>query len=589
MPAIPDNAPFTPEQRAYLNGFLAGLFSRASVAPPPLAATQPTARTLRPLTILFASQTGNAEALAKRAAKAAAQKDFAPTVCDVAQYERASLTQEQSILFIASTYGSGDPPDAAKPFWKHLNSDSAPLLSGVRFSVCALGDSNYEKFCEFGKGLDLRLADLRATRVFPRVDCDADFEAGFSSWLGSVLAAFGEPSHAQAVPASPGPIRSAEPASASPVYSRQNPFRARLVANRILNGPGSCKETRHFEIDLEGSGLAYEAGDALGIMPVNCPELVSALIRALGSDPSTAVPIPGGGEAPLEEALSRYYEITRISKPLLQCIAERTKEERLLFLASPQVNGELEKFLRGRDILDLLLGHPRAEISPREFVALLRNLAPRAYSISSSPKAHGSHVHLTVGIVRYESLGRPRKGVCSTFLAERAAEGTVSTFVQPNKGFRPPSDGARPMIMVGPGTGIAPFRAFLHERRATGAKGRNWLFFGDQRSSTDFLYREELADLQAEGTLTRLETAFSRDQSQKIYVQDRMLEHAGELHAWLEQGAHFYVCGDASRMAADVEKTLHKVIEQAGGKTPEQAAEYVEGLRAERRYQRDVY
>ena len=289
--------------------------------------------------------------------------------------------------------------------------------------------------------------------------------------------------------------------------------------------------------------MTYEAGDALGVFPTNCPELVGEILRALGCRGTE--PVPGrDGEVMLHDALLRDYELTKIPSSLLQELARRTGDAQLVELTSPGVNGELTKFLWGREIIDLLLAFPAVRWAPAEFVRLLRKLSPRLYSISSSPRAHPGQVHLTTAVVRYQSLGRHRRGVCSTFLADRVpAGGTVPVFVQPNKHFRPPADPARPMILVGPGTGIAPFRAFLHERRATGGGGRNWLFFGDQHAATDFLYREELAALQHDGTLTRLDTAFSRDQAEKLYVQHRMLEQARELFAWLEDGAHFYVCG----------------------------------------------
>jgi sulfite reductase (NADPH) flavoprotein alpha-component len=302
------------------------------------------------------------------------------------------------------------------------------------------------------------------------------------------------------------------------------------------------------------------------------------------------VPDRDGKETPLREALVHHYEITRIPPPLLKAVAERSGDAELLKLTAPGTNGELTKFLWGREIIDLLHAHPAAKFSPTEFIALLKKLQPRLYSISSSPKAHPGEVHLCVGVVRYDSLGRARKGVCSTFLAERVPTGgAVPVFVHHNKNFRPPANPEAPMIMVGPGTGIAPFRAFLEERRASGAKGKNWLFFGDQRAATDFLFRDEIEAMQRDGSLHRLDLAFSRDQAEKIYVQTRMLEHAKELYAWLQEGGGFYVCGDASRMAKDVDAALHQVIQTAGAKTAEEATAYVAALKKDKRYQRDVY
>ena len=357
-----------------------------------------------------------------------------------------------------------------------------------------------------------------------------------------------------------------------------------------LNGEGSAKDTRHFAFSLEDSGLTYEAGDALAVRPTNCEELVEEIIRTLGHSSEAPVPGANGGEVPLREALLRHYDITRIPPPLLKALADRTRDDLLTKLSAPGVNGELTQFLFGREVIDLLLAHPEVKFAPAEFVALLKKLQPRLYSISSSPKTHAGQVQLCVGVVRYESFGRARKGVCSTFLAERVpAHAPVPVFIHSNKNFRPPPGGDTPMIMVGPGTGIAPFRGFLHERRAVGAKGKNWLFFGDQRSATDFLFRDELEAFRHDGLLTRLDTAFSRDQAEKIYVQQRMREHATELFAWLDAGAHFYVCGDASRMAKDVDKALLQVVQRAGSRSMSEAEEYVARLKTERRYQRDVY
>jgi sulfite reductase (NADPH) flavoprotein alpha-component len=594
IPCLPENAPFTAEQRAYLNGFFAGLFSRAPVSAaashqPPSSAVQ-----LIPLSILFGSQTGNGEKLAKRAAKEASKRGFAPTVHDLATYPTGQLASEERVLIISSTYGDGEAPDNAKAFWEFINGSAAPNLTPIRFSLCALGDSNYPKFCAFGKHLDLRLEALGGQRIYPCAECDVDFEETFQKWLNEVLAKMrgsrSEP--AELISGSGGleNISDPIPAAASPGYSRSNPFLAELVANQKLNAPGSDKDTRHFEIALHGSELTYEAGDVLGVIPTNCQELVEEILSALGC--SGAEPVPGreGVNIPFRESLLSHYEIAKIPQPFFAAVAESSGDTMLKRLAARDANGSLSEFLRGREIIDLPLAYPAARFAPAEFVRLLKKLHPRLYSISSSLKAHPGHVHLTVNIVRYESLARKRKGVCSTFLAERVSPAqAVPVFIQRNENFRPPSDNNTSIIMVGPGTGIAPFRAFLQERHALGARGRNWLFFGNQRAATDFLYRDELQTMHRQELLTRLDTAFSRDQPKKIYVQHRMREHAKELFVWLDAGAHFYVCGDGSRMAKDVDGALHQVIQEGGGRTLEQAAEYVNRLKAEKRYQRDVY
>jgi sulfite reductase (NADPH) flavoprotein alpha-component len=589
VPVIPDTAPFTAEQRAWLNGFLAGLFSRAPLPGPGLVTAETPVTSLRPLTILFGSQTGNAESLSRRAAKIAGQRGFAATAIDVAEYNPSGLDQEQNLLLIISTYGDGEPPDSAKPFSRFLLGDDAPTLPQLRYSVCALGDSSYEKFCRCGRDLDERLATLQAHRVAPRVDCDVDFEEPFTRWLDQLLPLLAD----DQTTFTPSQRSSANVESTQRLESaggRANPFPARLLTNRLLNGAGSARETRHFEIDLDGSNLNYEVGDALGVMPDNCATLVDDLIAVLGCDPQASVPVPGGDEAPLRDALLKHYEITRIPKALLAFVAERSDDATLRQLIAPNGNGTLEQFLWGRQVMDVLLAFPQVKVAACEFVRLLKSLQPRLYSISSSPKAHPGQVHLTVNVLRYVSLGRQRKGVCSTFLADRSADAApLPVFLQPNSRFRPPPLGDVPMIMVGPGTGIAPFRAFLEERRATGAKGRNWLYFGDQHAAGDFLYRDELQEMLRDGSLTRLDVAFSRDQKEKVYVQHRMLENAVDLFEWLEAGAHFYVCGDAARMAKDVHVALHQVIERAANVTPEQAAEYVTQLQTTKRYQRDVY
>ncbi len=382
---------------------------------------------------------------------------------------------------------------------------------------------------------------------------------------------------------------SSDPAS---LYSRKNPFPGRIVVNRPLSQPGSGKDIRHFEISLAGSGLKYETGDSMGVFPDNDPALVEEILAALEATGEEIVPGNDGAPVPLRQALGRHYQITQPSKQFLENIAARSEGASVLreLLADPLRKGDVEKYVYGMEVVDFLLTHPSIHFTPEEFVKLLRKLQPRLYSISSSPRMYPEEAHLTIATVRYESHGRQRKGVASTFLAERAHEHVpVPLFFHTAKHFRLPEDGSLPVIMVGPGTGIAPFRAFLQDRKAAGATGKNWLFFGDQKAAYDYLYRDELEAMQAGGILTRLDLAFSRDQEAKVYVQHRMLENADELYRWLEAGAYFYVCGDASRMAKDVDAALHKVVETAGGKTPHEAAEYVEALKKAKRYRRDVY
>ena len=376
------------------------------------------------------------------------------------------------------------------------------------------------------------------------------------------------------------------------VFSRKNPFPAPLLVNRKLTLDGSEKDTRHFEFSLSGSGLAYEAGDSLGVQPANNPTLVAEIIHALHCSGDEIVPGNDGSPKSLRDALTRDYQITQPSKQFIHAIAEKSGEAGAFLreMLDPLRKGELEKYLWGLEYIDFLLSHPSVSFSPEEFAKLLRKLQPRLYSIASSQKRFPEAVHLTVAVVRYETHGRAREGVATNYLAERAGEpGRTPVFIHPAKGFRLPEDPGAPIIMVGPGTGVAPFRAYLQDRKASGATGRNWLFFGEQRSSTDFLYRDEFEQMRAEGILHRFDTAFSRDQPHKIYVQQRMAENGAEIWRWLEEGAHFYVCGDAERMAKDVDAELLRIIAREGGRTVEQAAEYVENLKKEKRYKRDVY
>ncbi|HEX2101185.1 MAG TPA: sulfite reductase subunit alpha [Candidatus Synoicihabitans sp.] len=581
-PSIPDNAPFTPEQRAWLNGFFAGLFSRQPGALADAGSIASPAKE-QPLTILWGSQTGTAESLAKKAAKAAGQRGFAATVLDMAGVDLAQLATSRNVLVITSTYGDGEPPDNAKALHQSLlrPTEAGALLAELQYSVCALGDTNYTLFCQCGKDFDDALEKHGAVRVAARVDCDLDYEEAFARWLDAALTALGSTRSGSASSAPVGPAGTALPGAGAtalavaPVltvaYSKTNPFPAPVRAVRPLNGPGSAKEVNHVEFSLGDSGLSYEAGDALAVVPQNCPILVDEVLTLLGCDGEEPVNT-AAGERPLRTALLQHFDLAKPSTELLRLLGIETS-------GTPPLH-----------VIDALLATGARRPTPADFSSVMRKLQPRLYSISSSPKAHPGEVHLTVGAVRYEANGRARKGVCSTFLAERAvACGTVGVYVHANKNFRPPADPNAPMIMIGPGTGIAPFRAFLEERAATNAGGRNWLFFGDQRASTDFLYRDELEQWQRSGLLTRLDTAFSRDQAEKIYVQHRLLEHAAEAWSWLEQGAHVYVCGDASRMAKDVDAALLQVVQRAGGRSPAQAEAYVQALRTTKRYARDVY
>ena len=576
-PFIPENAPYSDTQRAWLGGFFAGMHSHMLQSAG--SVDQSNARTLH---ILYGSQTGNSESLSHDVANSAKSHGLLPVVKSMDEVDVAQLAKMDYLLIITSTYGEGAMPDNAEMLWEAAHSDTAPRLENVNYSVLALGDTSYDLFCQAGIDWDKRLEALGAKRIFDRVDCDVDFEAAAEEWISEVVPLMADGASTVAV------VDTAPQASKS-AYNRKNPFPAKMRVNRIVTSLDSSKETRHYEISIAGSDLSYEAGDALCVIPSNCPELVANIIKALGCTGSEQEPVASELMS-LSDALQSHFEIKLPSKELVEEIAKRSGDQELNNILSSGDKDQLSNYLWGRDTLDLLLQFPNAEFSAAEFIALLKPLQHRAYSISSSGKAHPDTVHLTVASVRYDAHGRDHKGVCSTYLADLVGEETdVRVFFTPNNNFRVPNDNSLPMIMVGPGTGIAPFRAFLQEREFRKANGKNWLLFGDRNASTDFIYREEIEAMQSSGLLTRLDLAFSRDQEEKIYVQDRMKQSGAELWAWLEQGGYFFVCGDAYRMAKDVDKALHEVIQQHGNKTLLEAVDYVNQLKKDKRYVRDVY
>ncbi|RMX06493.1 sulfite reductase subunit alpha [Corticibacter populi] len=588
VPYIPEDAPFSADQKSWLAGFLAGLHSRLLVLEGhgQQAGASAGAGTAAKVHILYGSQTGNAEGLAQSAAAVARSQGLAPVVQALGEVDLEVFATMRHVLIVTSTYGEGEMPDNAQLFWDAISASTAPRLEQMHFAVLAIGDTGYDGFCQAGKVIDMRLEQLGAKRLAERVDCDVEYEEAASAWIASAMPRLA--SSAGSSGSAPADIAAAPPAKpAIPGSSRKNPFSAALVANRRLSGEASAKDIRHFEFDLEGSGLHYEAGDALGVIPVNDPELVGLLLARLNVAYDTPVP---GHDQSLGDLLTHQFEISEPSRKLVDFIGGHTANEELRHILQHDDKDTLAAWLWGKDVLDLLLLDPARPIGVQELVAQLRPLQHRAYSISSSQKAYPRHVHLTVAAVRYQSGGRARGGVCSTYLADRVGRGEKpAIFISPNKSFRVPQNGDAPLIMVGPGTGIAPFRAFLQERAATGAKGRNWLLFGDQHRVHDYIYEDELAQWHQGGHLSRLDLAFSRDQAEKIYVQTRMREHGAELYAWLQEGGHFYVCGDATRMAKDVDEALHQLIAEHGGTSEEKAADYVNQLKKEKRYLRDVY
>ncbi len=587
---LPEHAPFNsdqrqalnsvissldPLQRGWLSGFLASATTVAASSVPVSAGK---------LTVLYGTESGNSESLADRAVKEAKKRGFKAVMKNMSDLTPAELAKVSNLLVIVSTWGDGDPPETATPFYKELMA-SETSLEGVRFSVCALGDTSYEKFCQTGKDIDAHLEKLGAQRVTDRQDCDVDYEDAFTAWLSHSLSALAPASSAAAAVYQP-----ANPTGAIVEYGKKNPFPAELLDVVQLNGEGSSKETLHLELSLASSGLSYEPGDALAVMPVNAPDMVQAILDAAKLTGNEEIETKTTGRKRLADALREDFDITALSRNVLTKLADITQTPALQSLLADDAKDQLRKFVNGREIIDALLQFAPTGLAPDALSSLFRKLPPRLYSIASSPLAHPDEVHLTVAAVRYQSHGRERKGVCSTFLADLMKPGDLfPVFVQPNKNFRLPENSATPIIMIGPGTGIAPFRAFVEHRAATGATGKNWLFMGDQHYLYDFLYQLEWQEHLKSGALTRLDVAFSRDQPEKIYVQQRMAEHGADLYAWLEQGAHFYVCGDAERMAADVHETLISIIEKFGSKSRETAEAYLEDLKKSKRYQRDVY
>ena len=609
-----NNSPFTQEQTELLNRllptlsqtqliWLSGYFTAKQAAgtqvvssdgPSSPASTinetsAPVAVVSKDITVLFGSQTGNSSSLAKKMTKKLEEQGFQVNLSSMSDFKTNQLKKLQNLLIVVSTHGEGEPPDSAIAFHEFLNSKRAPKLEQLKYSVLALGDTSYEFFCQTGKDFDTRLEELGASRLTPRIDCDVDFDESAAEWMSQVLESLGEKSAANLVSVSSvGAVASVATES---VYSRSNPFQAEVLENLNLNGRGSDRETRHLELSLEGSGLTYQAGDSLGIYPQNHPQLVEDIISASGWNAEELVSLSKNkGEVSLREALRSHYEVTVLTKPLLEQIVKITANAELRKLLEPGNEQQLRSYISEHDLLDLIQDYKLEGVSAKDLVSVLRKVPARLYSIASSPSAYPDEVHLTVRTVRYEHKGRNRYGVCSTQLAERIQPGeTLPVFIQHNDGFKLPDNPDAPIIMIGPGTGVAPFRAFLGEREESGSEGKNWLFYGDQHFATDFLYQVEWQRWLADGILTNMDVAFSRDTDQKVYVQHRMQERSREIYEWLQEGAYIYVCGDEKKMAHDVHSTLAAILVQEGGMTMEQATDYLIELQQQKRYQRDVY
>jgi sulfite reductase (NADPH) flavoprotein alpha-component len=581
-----------PGQALWISGYFAGIDHARALHGETAISTRlsepavavPVAAAQRSLTILFGGETGNSAGVAKALAEASRAQGGSPTVVDMADYKPRKLKDEQDLLVVTSTHGEGEPPLSAVGFFEFVEGRKAPRLEGVRFAVLALGDSTYEHYCGAGRRLDLRLAELGAERLAERVECDVDYDEPAAAWTMAALELLAPVSPQAGVPAQ----AAAAPSAALTAFGKKNPFAATVIDNFVLTGSGSSKETRHIELSLAGSGLTFEPGDALGMMPRNDPALAEALLDALSL----------GADAPLSikertttlgEALVDTLEITAATPRFLEHWAGLSEAGELQALRGAE-NAEARKtFLRDHHIIDVVRRFPVVGVDAQTFAAGLRPLQPRLYSIASSLSNAPDEAHLTVSTVRYDLHGEPREGVASGHFASCAApDAAIPVYIQANSHFRLPDDD-KPIIMIGAGTGVAPYRAFLQEREARGATGKSWLFFGERNFDSDFLYQTEWQELLKDGVLSRMNVAFSRDAATKTYVQHRLAEQARDVYAWLEEGAHVYVCGDGAKLAPDVHSMLTAIVEQQGARSSDTAGEYLATLKSDHRYQIDVY
>ena len=572
---FPKNAPFSVDQKSWISGFMSGLQTRLVDDSNKDGTTQSEEKSLSHVDIFYGTQTGTAENIAHELASDLKNNSLSATSKCLSELNMEILPTLKKSVFVVSTYGEGEMPDNADVFWNELSSSTAPSLENTEYAVLALGDTSYDDFCEAGKLLDLRLEQLGGKRMLQRVDCDVDYEEKVSFWsenLGNILGS---------------KKIEVEEKKETVSWTRKNPFAAKITENILLSGEQSNKEIRHFEIDLEGSDIKYLVGDSVNIFPANDPMLVDNILKKIGIGKHDICEKIG---KTYYEALKNDYEISTPSKAFIKEIEPFLNSKSYSEHLRAGSKEELNSFLYGKDILDILNINKQLKIDASYFIDLLRPLQHRAYSISSSPLKNPNKIEITVSKVEWDYDGRIHNGVCSNYLSSLdQKQENVGIFLSANNSFRLPENDNLPIIMVGPGTGIAPFKAFLEERDARGAKGKNWLFFGDQTEKHDFIYKDFLIEMKNKSVLTKLDLAFSRDQEQKIYVQTRMWENSQEIFSWLEEGAHFYVCGDAERMAKDVEATLIKIIRECGGLSDEKADQYFKELKRAKRYLRDVY
>ncbi|MES3652277.1 assimilatory sulfite reductase (NADPH) flavoprotein subunit [Staphylococcus saprophyticus] len=584
----------TAEQQIWLTGYLTaqqGSVTQTAEAPQQVAEyvlnneSESQTNNDRHITVVYGSETGNAQSLAEIFSDRLVEHNYTVKLTAMDEIKQKEFKKVEDLFVITATHGEGDPPDNALTFHEFIHSRKAPKLENVRFSVLALGDESYEYFCQTGKDFDAKLLELGAERLADRQDCDLDFDDLAEKWMNKNIEILNQSTGHGSTVTSTETVQSAKEKR----YSKSNPYQAEVLENINLNGRGSNKEVRHVELLLDNYGESFEPGDCVVVLPQNEPEIVTLLIETLGWDKDIEIPINDDGDTlPLEKALTEHFEITKLTKPLLQKAAELFGNTELL---SQIDNAEwIQQYVDGRDVIDLLTEFPTSELKPETFYKLLRKLPAREYSIASSYEATPDEVHITVGAVRYEAHERTRKGVCSVQLAERIQPGdTLPIYLKKNPNFKFPFDEETPVIMIGPGTGVAPFRSYMQEREELGLSGNTWLFFGEQYFTTDFLYQTEWQAWLKDETLAKLDLAFSRDTEEKVYVQHRIAQQSELFYQWLQDGAAIYVCGDEKHMAKDVHDTIRSVIEQEGDMSEADAEAYLTQMKQEKRYQRDVY
>ncbi|HNX54759.1 MAG TPA: assimilatory sulfite reductase (NADPH) flavoprotein subunit [Prolixibacteraceae bacterium] len=567
------------EQLLWINGYFQGLLASQEKAE--IQTAQQTFNEEKPLKILYGTHTGKSKIIASKLGEVLAGRGVGAQIDSLDNYKTRQLSGESNIVFIVSTHGEGEPPAMAEDFHAFITGKRAPQLPNLNYAVVALGDKSYKLFCKTGLDIDQALTKLGAKPILPVLTLDVDFEDDAEKWINDFVEIFAQRESVSVTAASPAKTELAEIK-----YSRKNPFKATVIDKVKITGRGSDKEVYHVELSLEGSGITYEPGDSVGILANNPPELVDAVLKHCALDGEEEITIKEGTFL-LSDALTDRLELTILTREVIQNYQNKTGNKELLkVITEDQL---LDKYLYGHDVLDLLEEFP-ATLSAQDLADVLRSFPPRLYSISSSQDAVGDEVHITVATVRYSNKGRRRGGACSTYLADRIeVDSNVSVFIEKNPAFKLPEKDETPIILIGAGTGVAPFRSFLQHREANNQKGKTWLFFGERRFHSDFLYQIEWQKLLKDGFLEKFDVAFSRDQEKKIYVQHRLFEKQKELYQWLNKGAHIYLCGDMKQMARDVQQTLLQIFETQGGMTEEKAIEFMKALKKEKRFQLDVY